>query len=507
MKHTQKAITPRQGLALLLMLAALLSMLVLPANAAGVPTVSSSTYYACYTLASSGKVYAYTNSSLTERTGGYIDCATDECRIIGFSENAVYVDYPVSHGRRAAYFPRSSFTEFDLTNSGFTNVTSSGKITTYRRSSGSATYGYIAKGDSVTILGSSGARTQVLYNVSAHYKLAWIETSQVSKYLTADDPSGSSLAEGTYTLTTALKSGMVLDVENNSSENGANIQIYTSNGTSAQIYQISAVGGGWYKIIHTGSGKAVDVSGGSSASGTNVWLYEDNGSDAQRWKFIPYSGGYLIQNKLGCYLDVSGGGSSDATNVWAYECNYTASQIWFLDKVSGPSPIFNDEQQISEKLNQMMSGAYGNGTYQVNTVYRGIYAHEQCKGFAKDIFDHLFGYNIGSTQSKPNNYQLSISTSKTRLVGTLTSLSSQSDAALSALLTQARPGDFLQVRRSHGGSHSMIVLSTSSSGITVYECNVDGANGIRTATYSWASFRSVNAAVGLYTAKDYSLHC
>ena len=183
-----------------------------------------------------------------------------------------------------------------------------------------------------------------------------------------------------------------------------------------------------------------------------------------------------------------------------------ASQSYWLNSVSGPEPA-PAQQQISAKLSQMMNGTYGSGVYKVNTVYRGPYYTEQCKGFAKSVFQNLFGYNIGSTKASPNNYQINIDTSKTKLVGTLASLSSRSDATLKSLLAQARPGDFLQVRRSHGGSHSMIVLSTSSSGITVYECNVDGANGIRTATYTWASFRSVNAAVGLYTAKDYSLHC
>lgn len=152
-------------------------------------------------------------------------------------------------------------------------------------------------------------------------------------------------------------------------------------------------------------------------------------------------------------------------------------------------------------------GSYAGGDYKTGTTYCGPYYTEQCKGFAKSVFEKLFGYNIGSTAKKPNNYKLNIDTSKTRQVGTLTDLSTRSDSALKNLLTQARPGDFLQVRRSHGGSHSMIVLSTSSTDITVYECNVDGANGIRTATYTWASFRSVNAAVGLYTARDYSLHC
>lgn len=353
----------RRGLLMLLAIAAMASLMIPRASAVGVPGISSSAYFACYTLSASGRVYAYTDSSLKTKTDGYISCATDECRLIAFTSGAVQVSYPVSGGRRTAWFPRSAFTVFDLTGSGYTAVTASGKVTTFPRASGGSAYGYVAKGDRVVILGTSGSRTQLIYHVGTHYKLAWADTSQVSQYLTG-----------------------------------------VSSGTAA-------------------------------SSGTCV------------------------------------------------------------------------TQQITAKLNQMMNGAYAGGTYRVNTTYRGLYYKEQCKGFAKSVFQNLFGYNIGSTKASPNNYQISIDTAKTRQVGTLTSLSGRSDAELKKLLTQARPGDFIQVRRSHGGSHSMIVLSTSSGGITVYECNVDGANGIRTATYSWASFRSSNAAVGLYTAKDYSLHC
>ena len=52
----------------------------------------------------------------------------------------------------------------------------------------------------------------------------------------------------------------------------------------------------------------------------------------------------------------------------------------------------------------------------------------------------------------------------------------------------------------------MIFLSSNSNGVTVYECNVDGKNGIRTATISWSQFRSSNTAVSIYTARDYRLH-
>ena len=492
----------RRSLLMLLVMASMISLLIPQASAASVPSVSSSVYISCYTLNSSGRVYAYTDSTLQTKTGGWIDCATDECRVIAVTSGAVQISYPVTgSGRRIAWFPRSAFTAFDLTGSGFTAVTASAKVTTYTRASGGTAYGYIAKGDRVVILGASGSRTQLLYPVGSHYKMAWADTSQVSKYLGGG--SGAVTFSGTYTLYTALGNNLVLDVCGNSCDNGANIQIYSANSTSAQSFQIIPVSGEWCKIVHTHSGKAVDVSGGSAASQTNCQLWEDNGSDAQRWRFIPCGGGYLIQSKLGCYLDVAGGNAVSGNNVWLYTGNQSQAQIWGLSKTSAGSSA---AQQVTAKLNQMMDGSYAGGDYKTGTTYRGPYYTEQCKGFAKSVFEKLFGYNIGSTAKKPNNYKLNIDTAKTRQVGTLTDLSTRSDSALKNLLTQARPGDFLQVRRSHGGSHSMIVLSTSSTDITVYECNVDGANGIRTATYTWASFRSVNAAVGLYTARDYSLH-
>lgn len=164
-----------------------------------------------------------------------------------------------------------------------------------------------------------------------------------------------------------------------------------------------------------------------------------------------------------------------------------------------------EAQKITARLNAMQNGTYGSGAYKVGTKYTGAYANEQCKGFAKKIHMDLFGYNIGSTKAKPNNYQISIG-GNSRLVGSLTNLSGKANSSVQSLFAGARPGDFIQVRRSHGGSHSMIFMSSNSSGVTVYECNVDGCNGIQTATYSWSQFRSSNQAVSVYTAVNYYLH-
>ena len=203
----------------------------------------------------------------------------------------------------------------------------------------------------------------------------------------------------------------------------------------------------------------------------------------------------------------------DGAQIVGYHYDGSQAMRWKLTPVSSTSSSApstsspsSAESQILNRLNAMANGSYGGGTYKTGTRYTGAYYTEQCKGFAKKVHMVLFGYNIGSTKSKPNNYQISINTSNTRLVGSLTSLSSQSNSAVQNLFASARPGDFIQLRRSHGGSHSMIYLSSNANGVTVYECNVDGRNGIQTKTYSWSSFRSSNAAVSVYTAKTYCLH-
>lgn len=233
----------------------------------------------------------------------------------------------------------------------------------------------------------------------------------------------------------------------------------------------------------------------TSNDAASLWLPIRNGD-----------GSYTFRNKAtGYVMDVRCGDYSIGNYVLSWTASDYLRAQGLVVHLQDPAPIPTDSA-ITDRLNAMMSGAYGNGVYKTGTRYTGAYSTEQCKGFAKKVHMVLFGYNIGSTKSSPNNYQLNISSSKTRLVGSLTNLPSRSNSAVQNLFASARAGDFIQLRRSHGGSHSMIYLSSDANGVTVYECNVDSRNGIQKATYSWSKFRSSNAAVSVYTAKDYSLH-
>ncbi|MBR3691060.1 MAG: hypothetical protein IKL97_08210 [Eggerthellaceae bacterium] len=172
---------------------------------------------------------------------------------------------------------------------------------------------------------------------------------------------------------------------------------------------------------------------------------------------------------------------------------------------SAPSTRSAREDEVAATLEAMMNGTSHDGAYEVNTKYEGPYSHEQCKGFAKSVFQELFGYNIGSTQSRSSgeNYKLNHSSSKTVYVGSVADISNDSTAELEKLFIDARPGDFVQMRRDHGGSHSAIVVSVSSSKLTLVEANVDGNNGIIKKAYTWSELCDSNEAMSLYTAKNY----
>ena len=140
------------------------------------------------------------------------------------------------------------------------------------------------------------------------------------------------IQNGVYTIQTSLKKSLLLDVKNGSMDNGGNIQIDTENGNTAQKFRITAVSGGYYKIISEKSGKALEAAGGSMLSGTNVQQYAWNGTNAQLWKFVDAgNGSYYIQSKLGTVLDVQGGKAIAKTNVQAYDFNKSTAQKWVLD--------------------------------------------------------------------------------------------------------------------------------------------------------------------------------
>lgn len=123
----------------------------------------------------------------------------DELILVQITNSYTKVTYGVTGTSRTktGYIPTSAV----LIKPSGSVITAGAKITTYRRNSTASTYGYIAKGDKVTILGTKGDFTQVKYPVSGGYKIAFVKTSALntqSKSITVYFQAGQSWSSHHY---------------------------------------------------------------------------------------------------------------------------------------------------------------------------------------------------------------------------------------------------------------------------------------------------------------------
>lgn len=127
----------------------------------------------------------------------------------------------------------------------------------------------------------------------------------------------------------------VVDVAGGSHANGANVQLYESNGTAAQQWKFVLNSDGSYTIKNVNSGKVLDVYGASFKDGTNVWQYQSNGSAAQRWtvEWTDRAKGLahiLLAAHPELALDAYGASTENGTNLQIWHANGSAAQLWYL---------------------------------------------------------------------------------------------------------------------------------------------------------------------------------
>lgn len=128
----------------------------------------------CYTICN-GNIRVYSNSAPTSVSGWIY--ANDEIIVYTVTGRYSYVAYPTARGMRKGYIPTSAIL---LSTGGSTYRNTVGNFNTYKRVGG-AKYGTSTKGDSVTILGTSGSYTQIKYSVVSGYKYAFALTSDINR--------------------------------------------------------------------------------------------------------------------------------------------------------------------------------------------------------------------------------------------------------------------------------------------------------------------------------------
>ncbi|MFI6474843.1 ricin-type beta-trefoil lectin domain protein [Streptomyces sp. NPDC050516] len=161
------------------------------------------------------------------------------------------------------------------------------------------------------------------------------QAAQRTQILTASADATKALQEGSFSLARLLGQSWIAD-------NSARWQDYWAPGGAGWVGDAPAV-----IQVHAAQGKCLDVEGGSRANGAPVQLWTCNGSSAQDWQLTANGSHFELRNSSGpdidllakC-LDVAGGKTDDRTKIQVYQCNSTPAQQWDFN-LRATTPIKN----------------------------------------------------------------------------------------------------------------------------------------------------------------------
>lgn len=144
------------------------------------------------------------------------------------------------------------------------------------------------------------------------------------------------ITEATYVISNYVNPNYVLDIKDGSKANRGNLQIYKSNNTNAQKWQLKKDSVGYIIFINVGSNKALDVSNATVRNGSNIWQYESNGTYAQKWIAKKNTDGsltFVSALDANYVLDINAGKVINWQNIQLYKSNGTNAQKFKLTKI------------------------------------------------------------------------------------------------------------------------------------------------------------------------------
>ncbi|WP_437574891.1 ricin-type beta-trefoil lectin domain protein [Sorangium sp. So ce887] len=125
-------------------------------------------------------------------------------------------------------------------------------------------------------------------------------------------------------LRTGVAADRCLDVSNSSTEEGATVQTWGCNGTSAQEWLLTPSGELRSSVAPD---RCLDVSGGDTTPGAQVQTWECNGTNAQKWTRNA-SGELRSALAANLCLDVAGGSTAEGAAVQTGTCSGSDAQKW-----------------------------------------------------------------------------------------------------------------------------------------------------------------------------------
>ena len=187
---------------------------------------------------------------------------------------------------------------------------------------------------------------------------------------------------GTYMATSALKSNLVMDVVDGSTSAGAGIQLYSSNGTDAQRYNIQKTSDGYYTIQNVKSDLYLTLytTWADLRSGQKVTQRSYTGGVSQKWCLEQNSDGtYTVVSAMdsSMALDVTDGKARNGALIQAWDSNGTAAQHW---KFSAAKTA----RQRLDALAASSKGTVAAGTYEVRSAVRSSAVFDAANGYTSN---------------------------------------------------------------------------------------------------------------------------
>lgn len=147
------------------------------------------------------------------------------------------------------------------------------------------------------------------------------------------------VTDGIYTFHNVRNPAKVMDIQGNSKENKANIQLYDDQQNEVQRFKIKKEkeensNNYYYLIQSVYSGYWLDIASPFNTSGCNIQLWKDHNSIEEKWVFEDAGNGQiLIRSLYGTYVDLKDGATDNNTNIQTYSYDGTTSMKWVLHRV------------------------------------------------------------------------------------------------------------------------------------------------------------------------------
>ncbi|MGI6020487.1 MAG: RICIN domain-containing protein [Lachnospiraceae bacterium] len=174
-------------------------------------------------------------------------------------------------------------------------------------------------------LGNVDGKLQILSDDGSD-NIKWVFTDAV-----LPDPT---VQEGMYTINCKGNDNKVLDIHGASYDNGAALDVYSRNNSSAQKFIIKKTSDGYFTIQAVCSGKYLNVPYAEGKNGNKIWQYSNDGSRAMKFNFVDTGDGdgsyYIKYYDTEFTFDVPGADFTNFNTIQLYKKNGTLAQKFYF---------------------------------------------------------------------------------------------------------------------------------------------------------------------------------